>query len=299
MGGRLRGRHTLPVAFIPLSQRTNPDPSFEGPHEGLPPWLTQAVLIWLEPYLYVESFQGARVGNEELLRDAEISLRLAQPLDWRDGGYSAARSVRSRIGTDSNFALDIMDFMLMRTAGSAGQEHVESLNQALTAGGSAWEARPSDSEAHFQLVRRATGPVLDVIKQLQPASQRAHAHLSQAWTKLMGRNPDPSGAYREAIRAVEVVAAPVVTPEDKLATLGKIIGALRDKPEKWTVDLVGATPTQVTEMAAMIWQSQFDRHGTHDATVPLNVSQEQADAAVHIAIALVRLFVAGHITHAV
>jgi hypothetical protein len=112
----------------------------------------------------------------------------------------------------------------------------------------------------------------------------------------MGRNPDPSGAYREAIRAVEVVAAPMVAPNDTLVTLGKIIGTLRANPEKWTVDLAEATTQQVTEMAAMIWQSQFDRHGTHDESVPLNVSQEQADAAVHISIALVRLFAGGHIT---
>lgn len=48
-------------------------------------------------------------------------------------------------------------------------------------------------------------------------------------------------------------------------------------------------------MLAMIWQSQFDRHGTHDESVPLSVSQEQADAAVHISLALVRLFAGGHI----
>ena len=112
----------------------------------------------------------------------------------------------------------------------------------------------------------------------------------------MGRNPDPSRAYNEAIRAVEVVAAPVVIPDDPKATLGKIIKAMEDKPSKWTVDLVEATPEQVTGMAAMIWQAQFDRHGTDDEDVPLNVSQEQADAAVHVAIALVRLFAGGHIT---
>ena len=111
----------------------------------------------------------------------------------------------------------------------------------------------------------------------------------------MGRSPDPSSAYREAIRAVEVVAGPVVKPGDSKATLGTIISALRDKPSKWTVDLEKASPEQVTEMLAMLWQSQFDRHGTDDESVPLNVSQEQADAAVHIAIALTRMFAGGHI----
>jgi hypothetical protein len=43
-------------------------------------------------------------------------------------------------------------------------------------------------------------------------------------------------------------------------------------------------------MAALVWKSQFDRHGTDDASLPLNVSQAEADAAVHISIALVRIF---------
>jgi hypothetical protein len=282
------------MVFRPLSQRNNPDPAFDGPYEGLPPWLLESVLTWLSAFLYREHYSGNSRPNEELLREAETTLHLRPPLDWSTGGHSAIQSVRSRVRRDDDFALDFVDLMLSRL-GPGGAEYASTLNDALTRGGSVWQVEPLEA-GHFQLVRRAIGPVAEAIDDLRSTTQRAHAHLMQAWSKLMGRNPDPSTAYREAIRAVEVVAAPVVTPDDKLATLGKVIKALRDKPEKWTVDLVEATPGQVTEMAAMLWQSQFDRHGTHDESVPLNVSQEQADAAVHIAIALVRLFAGGHVS---
>jgi hypothetical protein len=51
-------------------------------------------------------------------------------------------------------------------------------------------------------------------------------------------------------------------------------------------------------MAAMIWTGQLDRHGTDDPAAPLNVDQAEADAAFHIALALVRLFVSAAITRA-
>lgn len=113
--------------------------------------------------------------------------------------------------------------------------------------------------------------------------------MTTAWNRLEGRNPDPSGAYREAIRAIECVAKPVITPNDSLATLGKMIGAMRSNPKKWTF-VLGTDAGPVADMAALVWKSQLDRHGTDDESVPLNVSQEEADAAVHVSIALVRIF---------
>ena len=40
----------------------------------------------------------------------------------------------------------------------------------------------------------------------------------------------------------------------------------------------------------LLWKGEFDRHGTDDANVPLNVGQEQAEAAAHLALFLVEWF---------
>jgi hypothetical protein len=278
------------MAFRPLSKRDSPDPEYDGPHEGIPAWMFQSVARWIDDCIYERTGHSSR-PNEQLLLEAEAALRAT--FSWGQGAFSARTSMLAKVRSDGEFGLNFLDFILSKvTLGTTAEE----LDGILIQAGSAWEVRDAIPPRHYELVRRAIGPVADAIEDIRPVSSRAHAHLVIAWSKLMGRAPDPSGAYREAIRAVEVVAAPVVTPNDSLATLGKIIKALRDKPEKWTVDLGEATTEQVTDMAAMIWQSQFDRHGTHDANVPLNVSQEQADAAVHIAIALTRLFAGGHVT---
>lgn len=42
-------------------------------------------------------------------------------------------------------------------------------------------------------------------------------------------------------------------------------------------------------MLRLLWKSEFDRHGTDDETVPLNVSIEEAQDAVALAMILVHL----------
>jgi hypothetical protein len=124
-------------------------------------------------------------------------------------------------------------------------------------------------------------------------NERAHHHLRVAWGELMGRDPDPSNAYREAVRAVEAAAKPVLSPDNPRATLGTMIGALRDMPEKWRVGLEHGEPTQVLGMCQLLWKGQIDRHGSDDADARLNVSQEEADSAFYLGVALVRLFTSG------
>lgn len=242
---------------------------------------------WVRPFLCNQYGHA----DPDRLQALQVTLRMTNPLSWNNA-QTALGSVITRMFESETFALDVLDYALRER--KHGDKPSSDLHAILTLGGSVWDVQPADG-GRCQLGRRAIGPVAEAIEAVHTTSERAHAHLLAAWGKLMGRNPDPSSAYREAIRAVEVVAAPVVIPGDKQATLGKIIKALRDKPEKWEVDLSEGTTEQVTDMAAMIWQSQLDRHGTHDGTVPLNVSQEQADAAVHIAIALTRMFAGGHI----
>jgi hypothetical protein len=171
---------------------------------------------------------------------------------------------------------------------SESNQEAQKLGDMLDSGRSAWRVteRPSGG---WQLVRRSLGPVVEAISSLAGPSQRAH--LVAAWDALTRRHPDTSAAYREAVRAVEAAAKPVVLPNDSLATLGKMIAAIDAKPTKW--HFVLGSPEDVSAMCKLLWTSQLDRHGTDDESVPLNVSYEQADAAVHLALTLVRYFAGG------
>ena len=265
------------------------DPRFDGPQEGLPDYLLQPALDWLEGILWVDEPPYGAQLNVDVLRAVQLALRMNPPLDWSNGATSASRTLKDRMARNREFALDVLDFFVQQVAAPS---YANQLSQTLTLGGSEWEvAELPDDGRH--LAKRVIGPVRETIDELRSDSERAHHYLSIAWQKLVGRNPDPSAAYREAIRAVEAAAKPVITPDDPGATLGKIIRAIRDKPEKWTVVLDKSSPGQIADMADLIWKGQLDRHGTDNPDAPLNVTQEEADAAVYIAISLARLFASG------
>ena len=121
----------------------------------------------------------------------------------------------------------------------------------------------------------------------------------------MGRRlrsqPNPSRAYSEAVKAVEEAALPIVLPNDKSATLGKVIGELRATPSAWQcifardskmTHTTAVTPIEVViGMLDLIWANQTDRHAPITPIV-----QEQAESAVQLALALVELFRSGAIS---
>lgn len=240
---------------------------------------------WLE-----RQFRPVHYANTEELTNLQLRFRLNPPLAQQDMLADLVRRCRN----DDEFALDVLDYTLyhIRNLGediASPASRALPLARVLILGGSAWGVdQVADQEGRsFRLARRAVGPVPDAVAALSPAT-RAHAHLVQAWNRSTGRNPDPSGAYREAVRAVEAAAKPVVLPKNDRATLGTMIVALRDKPTKWRTRI--GEVDDVRRQMELLWTNQLDRHGTDDESVPLQVTQEQAELAVHIALLLVRIF---------
>jgi hypothetical protein len=268
----------------------NPDPRFDEPSEGLPPWLKDPVIKWV-----TGEFKSGYWDHEEALQAIQLDFRLEVPLGFNVPS-GRADDLLQRVAADDEFALDVLDWMVHKhkffCAGHESEEWVGKLGRLLTQGGSAWEVVTVDYMDH-RLTRRAVGPVVEVLEQTATEASRAHAHLVDAWSKLMGRNPDPSGAYREAVRAVEAVAKPLLLPNDSLATLGKMIGVLKTEPEKWSATL--ETVNDLRGQMEAVQKGQLDRHGTDDEDVPLSVSQDEADAAFSICLNLVRQFAGGHV----
>ncbi len=101
-----------------------------------------------------------------------------------------------------------------------------------------------------------------------PRAQRVRPparRLAAAWAKAYALNPDPSGAYSDAVRAVEDVAIPKFLLNDPSASLGKVISHLTDAALKYELVIQGKDATQagiepVTAMAKLLWEGHRDRH---------------------------------------
>ena len=109
---------------------------------------------------------------------------------------------------------------------------VAELQNVLDASGSAWTVG-RDEDERYCLQRRLDATTEQTAREEMGQPGRAAGYLRRAWSNVYGRTPDPSVAYGAAVRAVEAAARLVITPTDEVATLGKMVAAMRDKPEKW------------------------------------------------------------------
>lgn len=271
------------MRWVPLSARADQEKvaEYAALHEGVPPWMRASAVRWVADIL--------GDGSPELLR---LEQHLHFQLNW-ESSRSALQSVLAEVGNDRSRALDILDYCLSRTPTMIrGWEMREALGGMLYVSGSAWTLG-DDAAGQPCLHRRVDEVVERAAKDEMAQKGNAARHLHIAWHRTYGRNSDPSGAYREAVRAVEAAAKPVVSPADSISTLGKIIRAMKDKPSKWESDL--GSVAVAADMMSELWTTQLDRHGTDDESVPLSVSQRQAEAAVHLALTLVHWFRNGHI----
>ncbi|WP_420451562.1 hypothetical protein [Ilumatobacter sp.] len=275
---------------VPLSARNDPDQTTEytALREGVPEWMKAGVTSWTRQFFF-PSF-GA-VDTQQIER-AEQYLRLNLR---RTGGdqWEQAISAGERLLTllyDDVGALDLIDYCLSTCYRHS--DRAVAMQDILDRSASAWTVG-ADADDLACLERRVDATVEAAARAEMEERTRAATYLSKAWHSLYGRNPDPSSAHRDAARAVEASARPVVSETDHWATLGKMISALEHKPDKWVTE-IGDVET-VRLMMKAVWTSQHDRHGTDDESVPANVSEEEAQAAVHYAVALVHLFRTGAI----
>jgi hypothetical protein len=172
---------------------------------------------------------------------------------------------------------------------------VDALQDMLTLAGSAY--RVNDARTGLELrvdptVQQAVTSALATSR--TPSSGSAADHLAQAWKSSYGRDPDPSKAYSEAIKAVESAAQALIEPNNTKATLGTMLGVIRSSPHRFVTAISASTGDDITLVADMmrrLWQGQTSRHGSQSPT-RLETPQE-AEMAVHLATTLVQWFASG------
>ncbi|MFZ0493339.1 MAG: hypothetical protein WAM81_09145 [Acidimicrobiia bacterium] len=213
-----------------------------------------------------------------------------------DDGYDKWQSLLGALLYDSGLFLDVVDFQLHRMDDDISEavEDAKRLERILAEGGSAWAVVGRDGA--YCLERRVPEEVAVAANRAMSPEDNASKHLRIAWGKVYGRNADPSGAYREAVKAVEAAAKPVVLPADRLATLGKMIARIEQSPDGFAMSLGPHGFNAIDGLVAMmrlLWRAQQDRHGTDDPDATTQVGSDEAEAALYVAVTLVQWFRSG------
>lgn len=256
---------------------------YDALHEGIPKWMRSSVSDWLDNALRSMTF-GANHLDVEFLRSAERILRM--PIETTARVSDVVRVMMNEKSDEE--VLMFADFLLSLDRAP------ERLDKILHEAGSAWKVGTRAGKPG--LVRRVPEGVQRNADHVMATSGRAGRRLEQAWEKIFGIRPDPSGAYALAVKAVEDAAIPVVVPNQAEATFGNVIGRLKDDGD-WGLPLTREDPgaptsETVLRMCQALWKGHHDRHGGGDPAGP-GVSQEEAETAVTLAVPLVQWFASG------
>jgi len=269
------------------------------PTEELPPWILSSLLAFLDPFFAGNGPDAYSPvgGSRDFVREVERTCRV--PLPRQHGDRQAASTLYDLIQSDPELLARVLDYALANIMlGYEGMNMGAALRdlQAALAEGSNYEVVQPDQQRWAYRLQRRTPVVTSAAVSAQTAvGDDAGRHLDKAWQAAYGREPNPKTAYAEAILAVEAVSIPIVTPNDGDATLGKVIGQLRSTPVRFEAVFHRDTepargeslsPVQtITALADLLWSNHTERHA------PIQqITQQQAEFAVHLALVLVQAF---------
>jgi hypothetical protein len=291
-----------PEPWVPLNlrQAAGGASDYEALVDGVPDYLERSLWRWV--------MDQAAAGGMALVYRIERKLRVSlhknaardiQPQTMIEMYWATCSETDRLVLID--FLLHDLDLRFERVAPSSVEKAVAArearfsaavLAQNFTEAGSLW--------------RVVTQPLWGIERRVNEASQHLSAAASSgttdaarkvasAWNSCYKPQPDYSAAYRDAVLAVEAAVLPVAIPADSSGTLGKAIAHIANTVEKWTVGDLDTTKQSsgqtLLAMLQTLWTNQA-RHAAPDGTIR-DVSQQEAETAVSLAVTLVHWFTSG------
>ncbi|WEV74577.1 hypothetical protein OZX74_03380 [Bifidobacterium sp. ESL0798] len=269
-------------------------------HDGVPDWMSAAFWSWIEDSITVErTLYGIPAWILKLDETEEMYQTLHIPHTNLEMEISGSVGAQQQVDDAMSWLkrwpkpLQIADYILAKFSG-IDYEDVRELDGILQRSGSLWQVSDKARAGRRGLVRRVPKGVQQVADTVMARSGNAGVELSKAWECLYGINPKPGEAYSHAIKSVEDVAIPVVSPNNLNATLGTVLTQMRDQ-NNWRLPMLredsnSTSQETLLDMIGLLWRGQHDRHGGVESQ-PVTV--EEATVAVGLATSLVQFFDAG------
>lgn len=262
--------------------------------DDVPDYLYRSLWSWVFDRFRISVSGMFGTGfNVGLARQCERILRICimDCGEYADESFTAVQQAVDAYPPVMTWRLiDLLLSLSYRSTSSAA-----ALNGVLLESGSGWKV--GERAGKVGLVKRLPDGVQAAAEATFLAGD-AGKRLKQAWEAAYGVNPDPSKAYSLAVKAVEDAAIPLVCPNDRTATLGKVNGQVRNGA--WKLPHLredATTPTHDVLVAMMqtLWTGQHDRHGGPSTVGAPAVTQPEAESAVMLAVPLVAWFVTGKV----
>jgi len=287
-----------------LSRRNTPLSGNEALYDGIQKWMESSIWNWLGAR-FEYAYNSKTKYHNDYLHDVELHCRLT--FGSNTEGYHLFSGLYKVFTANTEHALDILQATVeiaeIKESKNTWESKVitksaiASLNGILVKGGSKWHIVVDGSKARME--SRVDATTINAYNELISTSDDFTKHLKSAWEDCFGRSPDLSGAYSNAIKAVESATWKTITPNNMKATLGTMLNdfVAQSKAGKFNVGFkdndAETTLSLAHDLMQRLWKSQTDRHATGNY---INPSQLEAESAVYMSITICQMFSSGLIT---
>lgn len=232
--------------FVPLSVRMGHREPF-GETVGVPSYLLYGLERRFEEW--IEHRYRHQLPMLAELAYTKLRANLP-PTGWR--------ALREAMHRDEKLYLDVLDLVLRILE----PDELRDLEENLL-----WEVAHEYrvDYANRRLVRRVDETVYGAYLEAVTPIDQASDLLREAWAASYAREGrDPAVAWDKAVAAVEAILAPIISPNDAKATLGKLKATLRNTPTRFECDIPHPDDSSgVEQLLAALGAIQFrpGRHG--------------------------------------
>jgi hypothetical protein len=259
---------------------------------GIPDYMQESLIAWIRNGAYGHHAADSKsLLRFQIAAKTNLGARSGMTLTHGEMGSFLRKIPLDTLANYLHFYLS----ELTEPPRGTPNHRTQALEDILSQGGSSYAV--GKVQSRYGLVERVPAAVAHTVEDIISSSGKASALLSSAWEQAFGMNKNPSHAYSDAVKAVEVYSGPLLSPNDKLSTLGKDLNVLRNGEAKFDFSMTGSQHTtavgHVVSMMQLLWHSQTDRHGEENY---VGVSEEEAQAAVLLASTLVGWFAKGMVS---
>ena len=296
-------------SWLPFGKEDDPQKLYSALHHGVPEWMGKSLRSWQREILEVVFDEPDTAMRR--FHNIEQDLRAVIDLPQNTSTYNLVSSVVMHFRSSED-ALVLTDYLLsiadvdklggwesLQKAILEGDHLFGRLESTLRKSGSKWTIGMR-AAGRIGLIQRVPEGVQLAAVETMRSSSHAGKRLAEAWGAAFGLEPDPAKAYGLAVKAVEDAALPKIPlkPNDH-RTLGSVIRVLNSAKYDagdWTLgfqreDKHYSNGQTLVAMLKTLWSGQTDRHGgDHELVNETLISQESAEAAVMLAVPLVRWF---------